>query len=324
MEGQKELSIIIPLYNAVETLDQCLANILAERRIRLEVILVNDSSTDDTLRLCETYGSLDERIFCVTRPNGGVAAARETGLAVAKGEYVTFVDQDDWVEPDTYFVSVRRAQEQNADVAVFNYTKDTGSNVEHMRNRGEILPVTEDKDQLVEYAFFREEYRGFAAYVWNKLFKREFLLENHISLESGLRRGDDIVFCSKVAACAPRTVYMDEEFYHYVQREDSITHTMTAGNLDRLEEILTGYEISMKWLHEKGVSDKALGYMKCFYVFHASVLYDLAKQCGRTEKQRAYQKEMKKYFEEYKRQNAAYPARIEQVAMMIDEDVSIE
>ncbi|MBE5882419.1 MAG: glycosyltransferase [Lachnospiraceae bacterium] len=321
MEGQKELSIIIPLYNAIDTLDRCLANILSERRIEMEVILVNDSSTDDTLRLCEKYVSADERVSCVTRPNGGVAAARDTGFAAAKGEYITFVDQDDWVETDTYFVSVKRAQEQDADMVVFNYTKDTGSQVEHMVNRGGILPVTEDKDKLVEYAFFREEYRGFAAYVWNKIFKREFLLKNNISLESGLRRGDDIVFCSKVAACAPKTIYIDKEFYHYVQREDSITHTMTADNLERLEEILTGYDISMKWLYEMGVSERALDYMRCFYVFHASVLYGLAKQCGVEEKQRAYQKEMKRYFAQYKKQNAPYPSRIEQVAMMIDEEV---
>lgn len=318
---QTQLSVIIPLYNAVETLDRCLANILKETEVSLEVILVNDSSTDETLTLCEKYSMCDERVRHITRPNGGVAAARNTGLAIACGEYVTFVDQDDWIEPETYRVSMQTALEQKADMVVFNYTKDMGNHVERMRNRSKIPFVTESRDKLVEYAFYREEYRGYAAYVWNKLFRRSFLQEHNIRFEDGLRRGDDIVFYSAVAAYGPKTCYINRDFYHYVQREDSITHTWTSDNVERLGEILTGYERAMEILVKNGVSKEALDYMKCFYVFHASLLYELAAEHGLVEKKGVYRKEMKKYIAEYKKQNAAYPSRIEKVEGLIGEEL---
>ncbi len=318
---QPDLSVIIPLYNAMETLDRCLFNILEDKDTSLEVILVDDSSTDDTLLLCREYAKKDNRIRLATRPNGGVAAARNTGLAMATGAYVTFVDQDDWIEPETYMVSVGAAKKQDADMVVFNYTKDTGKSVEYMRNRGQIPSFIQDRNALVKYAFFREEYRGYAAYVWNKIFRRSYLMRNRITFEDGLRRGDDIVFYSKVAAFNPKTCYIDADYYHYVQREDSITHTMTADNVERLGEILTGYESAIEVLEQNGVSQEALDYMRCFYVFHASVLYELARGHGLVEYCRIYQKEMSRYLAQYKAQNAAYADRIKSVERLIEEEV---
>ena len=152
---QLDLSVIIPLYNAVETLERCLTNILKETEVSLEILLVDDSSVDDTPALCRKLCEKDDRVQYIRRPNGGVAAARNTGLSNARGTYVTFVDQDDWVEPETYRVTVEFAQKQDADMVVFNYTKNVGEHVEYMRNRSQIPEVTQDKNAIVKYAFFR-------------------------------------------------------------------------------------------------------------------------------------------------------------------------
>ncbi len=321
---QPDLSVIIPLYNAVETLERCLANILKETEVSLEILLVDDSSTDETPALCKGYCAQDDRVRYFRRPNGGVAAARNTGLSNARGNYVTFVDQDDWLEPETYRMAVGFAQKYDADMVVFNYTKDAGERVEYMRNRSQIPSVTQDKNAIVKYAFFREEYRGYAAYVWNKLFRRSFLQVHQLKFEDGLRRGDDVLFYSAVAACGPKTCYMDADYYHYVQREDSITHTMTRENVERLGEILTGYERAMDILEKSGVSKEALDYMRCFYVFHASLLYELSKEHGLSQRCKLYQNEMKRYFPEYKAQNATYSERIRAVERMIGEDLGDE
>ena len=321
---QPDLSVIIPLYNAVETLERCLANILKETEVSLEILLIDDSSADDTPALCRKICEQDDRVRYIRRSNGGVAAARNTGLSNARGNYVTFVDQDDWIEPETYRVSIGIAQKQDADMVVFNYMKDMEGHVEYMRNRTQIPTVIQDKNTLVKYAFFREEYRGYAAYVWNKLFRRDFLQVHQLKFEDGLRRGDDVLFYSAVAACGPKTCYIDADYYHYVQREDSITHTMTKENLERLGEILTGYNRAMDILEKAGISKESLDYMRCFYVFHASLLYELAKNHELFERCKWYQNEMKRYLGAYKKQNAAYPERIRKVECMIGEDLKNE
>lgn len=313
-----DLSVIIPLYNAQHTLDACLKSVCSQKEISLEIILINDGSSDATHEMCLRYAENDSRIKYITRQNGGVAAARNSGLEIASGEYITFVDQDDWIEEDAYTVLMKEAESENADMVVFGYSKDVDGNVSLMQNRRHIPKVISEKEDIIRYAFFREEYRAFAAFVWNKIFKRDFLEKYDITFDGTLRRGDDVLFFSEMAAYGPKTVYINENYYHYVQRADSVVHTLTKENIGRLEEILVGYDRAIKLLSEKDVSDNVLSFMKCFYVFHASTLYELAQKHNLDEKCEFYKKQMIRYRTEYKRQNKDYPDRIRRMDRLCD------
>ncbi len=314
------LSVIVPIYNAHDTIHRCLDSILQEQQIKLEVICVNDESTDDSLSICQEYQKRDNRVVIVDKKNGGVASARNSGLEIARGKYITFVDQDDWVEKDAYFKLIKKGLEENADMVVFNYSKDYEQKIQPMINRGVISENIASTEELIKYAFFREEYRGFAAFVWNKLFKKELLNRSDIMFEDTLRRGDDVLFYTRVAVCEPKTVYMNEHFYHYVQRSDSITHTLTKENLERLSEILIGYERAINVIEERFEFLASVSYMKCFYVYHAYNLYKIAQKENIEDKKAMLKKAMKKYLAEYKKQNKDYIERIKSVKDAIKED----
>lgn len=312
-----DLSVIIPLYNSEKTLFKCLNSIHSQVGISMEIILVDDESTDSTLRLCEEYCSTDVRIKVLHKRNGGVASARNAGLKVAQGDYVTFVDQDDWVEKDIYGSLLEQGRNMKADMIVYGYSKDWDDNSTDMLNRKKIKSVIECRDELLKYAFFREEYRGFAAFVWNKIFKREFLTANHIVFDETLRRGDDVLFFTKVAVRNPKSIYVDKVYYHYVQRSDSLTHTLTKENLGRLSEILSGYQKAIKIAEKNKVSTLSINYMKCFYVYHASTLFELSIKCGIRDSGNFYRNEMKKYYNEYCEQNKCYVERIKRINSLI-------
>ncbi len=313
-----DLSVIVPLYNAEQTLEACLKSICDQKEISLEIILINDGSKDETHEMCLKYRDCDERIKYIVRENGGVAAARNSGLEIATGEYITFMDQDDWIEPDAYKNLLKAAQNTDADMVVFGYSKDIDGCVNSMKNRRSIPESISEKEDLIRYAFFREEYRGFAAFVWNKIFRREYLKKHDITFDGTLRRGDDVLFFSKVAAYGPKTIYLNNDYYHYVQRADSVVHTLTKDNVERLGEILVGYDKAMEFLAEKNFSESVLSYMKCFYAFHASTLYELACKYNLEKQSEYYKTQMIRYRAEYNNQNIAYPDRIQRMDRLID------
>lgn len=212
---------------------------------------------------------------------------------------------------------VDAALSSNADMVVCNYFKDNKDLIQPMINQEIIPEIITTTNDLIRYAFFREKYRGFAAFVWNKIFKKAFLETNHILFDESLKRGDDVLFFSNVALAKPKTIYINQHLYHYVQRPDSVTHTLNKNNMGRLSEILSGYKRSIDKLEQNNVSKEALGYMKCFYVYHASVLYELAIEKGMSDTKDIYKNAMKLYLHEYEKQNQNDDIRINRIYKLI-------
>lgn len=314
------LSVIVPIYNGKGTLVRCIESILEQREIVLEVICVDDESTDESRLICKGIAAKDNRVRVIEKKNGGVASARNAGLKSAKGKYITFIDQDDWIEKDAYKIMIDAAIGEDLDMVVCNYSKDYENEIQPMVNRQIIPEKIQKRDELIRYAFFREEYRGFAAFVWNKIVKKEFLDKQHIKFDSSLRRGDDVLFFSNIALAEPKTVYINKCFYHYVQRKDSITHTLTKNNMGRLSEILIGYKRSLDILEKYGVSVETLGFMKCFYTYHASVLYELAIEQDMKKESKIYKQAMNQYLLEYKKQNKNNKDRIDRICRLMENE----
>jgi len=307
-----KISIIIPVYNTEKTLDNCLKSVLKQTYDKLEIICVDDGSNDNSLEICKKYEQMDERIIVLSKKNGGPASARNMGLKEATGEFVTFIDSDDWIENNTYEKLVKLISD-DVDMLVYGFSKDTDLVVEPMQNIGYIGDEIYSREKLIEYAFCREKYRRFAAYVWNKLFRRSILLKYNICFDEELRRGEDVLFFSVFVSKAGKTIYLDECLYHYIQRNTSLTHVKNASNFEKLADILYAYKKAINHLEKENLNIESLDFMKCFYVYHASLLYEIVEKEGIFERKIYLKNAMQEYLSEYKNCNYMFEERIKRI-----------
>lgn len=311
------LSIIIPVYNAQKTIVDCIESAI-KQKCDIEIIVVDDGSVDSTKDIVLEMSKKYKNVFYYYKENEGVASARNFGMKMASGKYITFIDQDDWVEENSYNELILMMECEAADMMVYGYSKDYENACIQMKNL-EIIPTKiYSMEALIKYAFHRETYRAFAAFVWNKIFKKEFLDNNNIHFDMTLKRGDDVLFFSEVAICEPLTLFVSKSIYHYTQRKDSITHTLTKDNLHRLMDILIGYERAIKAIEIRDCRSKAVNYMKSFYVYHASLLYEIAVQVSDTVREKILVDSMNKYYCEYCKQNSHYPERIDRINRLLE------
>ena len=204
----KKVSVIIPMYNAARYITHCVDGLLAQTYRDLEIIVVDDCSTDDSYRLCkETYGAEDRVTVLQQDENGGPAKARNTGMKAAKGDYIAFVDCDDAILPDAFEKLCAVAEETDADVVhtigclipvveqmpddLFSVDEaDLFVNIQDNEPPKERHIVAEDTQTRVD-EWLAHKYQG---NVWGKLFRRAFLEENHITF-ADLKLSEDQIFC---------------------------------------------------------------------------------------------------------------------------------
>ncbi len=205
------ISVIIPIYNAEPFLPACLDSVQAQTHRELEIILVNDGSTDGSGAICDRYAAGDARIRVIHQENGGVSRARNRGLELATGELISFIDGDDTMEPNMYELLVRCMEEHDADISHCGYKHLVRDEVRLVNDTRQIRPQTRDEalDCFVSGWLF-------GGGLWNKLFRRE-LLEG-LSFREDLKNNEDILFNFEAFCRAGRSVFADYPLYNYVAR----------------------------------------------------------------------------------------------------------
>ena len=194
------ISVIVPVYNAENTLSDCLGSILAQTYGRLEVICVDDGSTDDSRNILSLYEASDPRVRVITRPNGGAGAARNTGLRGARGEWLSFLDADDSFEPDMYEVMLLRLHETGADICVCASdsanAKTGGRAYNFSAMREEFLPGKEPfvYSDIPDYIF--DVFRGWP---WDKLFKADLIKREGLMFQE-IENSNDLFFVDMALA----------------------------------------------------------------------------------------------------------------------------
>lgn len=315
------LSIIVPIYNGELYISKCFDSILNQSFSDFELICVNDGSIDSSLKICEDYAKRDNRFRILNKKRGGVASARGTGLKYATGEYITFVDSDDWIEKDMYSKMMQKIQ-MGIDMVICNFLKDSDIDSIKMNNNSQILNRILSRDEIINYAFEREKYRGFTAYLWNKIIRRECISDTAAAVfDSGLKRGDDVAFFTAVAMRVKGAAYINDCLYHYIQRSTSITHTVSASNLENQQDILKGYEFAIKLLGENNISPNITIWLKRFYCYHASVLAETAIELNDNLKLKSYQKALRLYYEEYCKTNIGNEMRLTRIEQLLKADI---
>lgn len=224
----KALSVIIPVYNCEKYLRQCLDSVLGQSLQDAEVLCVDDGSTDASPAILAEYASRDGRIAVITQPNGGAGAARNTGLRRATGEYVLFLDGDDWFEKDYFASAVGRIRADHADICICGYEAVDA-------RTGERLPSNWDKKKnlLPSGAFSPSEYaeRIFQmtdGQVWDKLYRRTFLEESGIRFPT-IRAAEDTAFMYRTLLSAAWITSLPKLCVHYrINRVGSVSGSFTA------------------------------------------------------------------------------------------------
>ncbi len=218
-QGKIKVSVIVPVYNAQDYLEQCIVSILAQTLQEIEVICVDDSSTDRSLEILKKYEKEDSRMRVLTQPNSGAGAARNRGLSQASGEYLSFLDADDFFEPDMLELAYAKAKEDRADMVVFKsdqYHTDSDQFVQvawTLREK-EIPPYTPfNHRQMTDNIF-----KVFVGWAWDKLFSREFVEKHHLTFQEQ-RTSNDLLFVFSAVALAKRITIVPKVLAH--QRRDA-------------------------------------------------------------------------------------------------------
>lgn len=213
-----QLSVIIPVYRVEQTLRRCVESVLVQQVDGMEVILVDDGSPDQCPRLCDEWAQADPRIVVIHRQNGGLSAARNTGIEAARGEWLTFVDSDDWLSPDTYApLMAELARHDDCDIVEFPVQVYEGSRDEH---RLELLPW--ECTEAADYWLLQRGYEH--AYAWNKIYRRS--LFTSIRYPEG-QVFEDVPTTWQLAQAARCIRTSTQGLYHYRANPQGIS--LTAG-----------------------------------------------------------------------------------------------
>ena len=220
----KLISIIIPVYNVENYLKKCIESVIKQTYKNLEIILIDDGSTDNSGKICNEYLKKDSRIIVIHQENKGLSEARNAGLNIAKGEYIGFVDSDDYIANDMYEILIKLIVEYNADIAICNYTTNKGKKIiKTDKNNIHIFNKKQSTEKLIENNTIDNV-------VWNKLYKKDIF--NTIKFIPN-RMYEDIAIMYQLIDKAQKIVYTDAiKYFHNTNNEKSITHTITEKSIN--------------------------------------------------------------------------------------------
>ena len=224
---KETVSIIVPAYNTERYINKCIESLMAQSYGELEIILINDGSNDKTLSICEKFKIEDKRIHIIDKPNTGVSDCRNIGIRQATGEYIVFVDSDDYVSSDyirTMVSAIKKEDVQMACIEYFLTNEDGSKEAEHesMLKRNECIELRPD-----EAVNLLNENKSFQGYLWNKMFLKEILIKNNIFFDTRIKIWEDMLFCLKYLLNVNCVYYMNIPLYHYVQRSSSAMGSVT-------------------------------------------------------------------------------------------------
>ena len=234
------ISVIIPVYNVENYLNRCVDSVLAQTYTELEIILVDDGSTDHSGTICDSYLSIDNRIKVYHKENGGLSDARNYGIAKANGQYLGFVDSDDYIHRDMYQILFHNMIEEQADVSVCSVQKVID---EEPLIQDELVDEQVLVYNATEAMKYHIEYVGVT--VWNKLYKREFISNN--LFPAGRVHEDEFVFHRIMYQCR-KVVVSSRKLYYYVQRDGSIMNSVSPKTL---QDAMDAYRDRLHFINEK-------------------------------------------------------------------------
>ena len=257
------ISVIVTAYNIEKYLPRCVDSLLAQTYSPMEIILVDDGSSDETPRLCDEYARKNDSVYVIHKENGGPSAARNAGLAIAKGDYIGYVDGDDKVEADMYENMLGECLRTGAQIAICAY-REVGEGAEENHSTGNILELSRE-ETLELYINGDPQYHIYHS-VWSKLFERKVIED--IRFPEG-RKSEDIMYTTWALTRASKCVFLDTPYYNYtVDRSGSIMNSQLHER--RFQDEIPFWKEQADYLKKLGMQELA---EKSAYQFYRKMLF---------------------------------------------------
>lgn len=240
-----KVSIIVPVYNVEQYLHRGIESLLNQTLKDIEIILIDDGSKDNSGRICEEYSKTDKRIKFVSKINGGVSSARNEGIRISTGEYVAFMDPDDWVEPDMYENMYNQAKSTNSDSAICNYYVDNKDKyaINSMPIQADLLEGDSINQLLIRQMISGKDLESeyIMGSVWRIIVKNEVLEKNKIRFNTNIHLMEDFLFCIEVFLKSNKIFIDKNPYYHYIKNSNSAMTKYRASIYDEHKTVF--YEL---------------------------------------------------------------------------------
>lgn len=255
-----DFSVIVPVYNVEKYIGKCIESILSQNYDSYELLLIDDGSTDASGRICDEYAEKSNKIHVIHQKNQGVSKARNAGLESAAGQYILFVDSDDYVE-STLMTEVAEILKKNptAEQVIFNAVveNEDGTVQEKIVNdfpEETIMSIEENRN-----LFFA------APALWTRVFVKDKILEHHIIFEPGIAIAEDLLFDMQYASLDPKVVYTNKFLYHYIRRGNSVT---LKKNLEPNKSVFQAFDKIIQFYKNRNLYVKYKNELEYLAVFH--------------------------------------------------------
>jgi glycosyltransferase involved in cell wall biosynthesis len=244
LKNNSLISIIIPVFQVEKYLDKCLSSIINQTYKNLEIIIIDDGSTDNCPEICNKYQAEDSRIKVIHKNNEGLSRTRNIGLSLARGEFVSFVDSDDWIETNMYEVLITELKKSNVDIVVCSYQVEY-EDKNNEKNKFESIEKRQyTSEEALKMIINSDGY--IMSFVWNKLYRKSLL--NDINFIDG-KIHEDTLWTAKVIGKAKLIKCINYPFYHYLYRNESLSHNKQYLN-QKFHDLIYMYEQRLEYIHK--------------------------------------------------------------------------
>lgn len=261
-----KISIIIPVYNVEEYLEKCLESIINQNFDKVEIIIVDDGSTDKSLQIAKEYQKkYPEKTRVISQENKGQGGARNTGIKNATGKYLLFVDSDDTIKSGMLETLYTEMEKSNADIVLFGF--------EYVDEKGKVIRQrTEFNDEYMEFTLQDQPYLFTKdGYIWDKIYKTSLFVENGIWFPERMWY-EDLNVEAKILLCADKIVFINKIFYEYLQRDGSTMHNC---DIEKNRDMIYMVQDILEYYKAKGMFEKYYEQLEFLVGFHILILCTL-------------------------------------------------
>ncbi len=260
------ISVIVPVYNAAKYLERCIESLLVQTYAKLDIILVDDGSKDDSGKICDRYEKIDPRIRTIHISNGGASNARNRGIEESLGSWLTFLDADDYVAADhieSLLVGFE-SDDINLGVTDFIYISESGEIITQNIKKGYCAGFMTGREALEDMG------KGFAiwGYIWNKLYCKDTILENNIRFRPDIKIWEDMLFNAEYLSCTSDLYVNEKVTYYYIKHENSV---MTSKSYESKKSKYTAM-LYFENLLDRLLSEKIVNKNSSFYNWVKTVM----------------------------------------------------
>lgn len=248
-----KVSVMIPVYNTSKYLKKCLDSVINQSLKDIEIICVNDGSTDNSLEILKEFSKNDKRIIIIDKKNGGLTSARNSALEIANGEYCLNIDSDDWIEQGYLEDMYEKAKKEELDILISNFYNDFTSENRIIKKVDLNL---EDKEVITGKEYIQQFFTcNFLGYTWNKLIKRELYIKNNIKYNENIFLLEDVEVIGKLGYFAKRIGKLNQAYYHYrIGENNGSFNNLPLKHITDSLECFEKLELFYKIQNEKYIS----------------------------------------------------------------------